>query len=160
MSENFKLDIATLEDTPVIMGLLRLLDESPDFDASASIPFQSSDDAKNTLQQIIDSPNSDVYVLKDSHQVICATFAMYCIPDMAHKDTYVGVLENLIVSPNYRSQRLGELLLNHAKDIAKQKNCYKIILSTHNSRKRTHGFYDRNGFEPTGVSYSIDILKE
>lgn len=57
------------------------------------------------------------------------------------------MIENVVTDPNYRKKGYATKALNMASDIAKNHNCYKVMLLTGSKNDETLKFYDQAGFE-------------
>ena len=55
-------------------------------------------------------------------------------------------IENVITHKKHRNKGYATLLLNHARDIAKAENCYKIMLMTGAKEETTLKFYEKAGY--------------
>ncbi len=66
-----------------------------------------------------------------------------------------ALIENVIVSDRYRRQGIGQLLLEAARERAREMDCYKVSLMTGTTRAEVHAFYRKAGFEPSKTGYQI-----
>lgn len=57
-----------------------------------------------------------------------------------------GLIENVITDLNYRKKGYATKALNMAIDIAKNNNCYKVMLLTGSKKEETLNFYEKAGF--------------
>ena len=57
-----------------------------------------------------------------------------------------GMVEHVITHPDYRKRGYGTAVLRKAVDIAREKNCYKVMLMTGHKDGETLRFYERAGF--------------
>jgi len=57
-----------------------------------------------------------------------------------------GLIENVITDSNYRKKGHATKALNMAIEIAKDNDCYKIMLLTGSKEKETLKFYEQIGF--------------
>ena len=57
-----------------------------------------------------------------------------------------ALIENVVTHPDYRKRGLASQCLEYAKQIAKQENCYKIMLLTGAKDESTLSFYRKAGF--------------
>ena len=64
-----------------------------------------------------------------------------------------GIIENLVVAPNYRRQGIGEALLKEAILIAQQENCYKVELVSSSQREGAGSLYKKLGFNASVDGY-------
>ncbi|ADL52231.1 GNAT family N-acetyltransferase [Clostridium cellulovorans] len=58
-----------------------------------------------------------------------------------------GLIENVVTDSNYRKKGYGKKVLSMAVDIAKDNNCYKVMLMTGSKKEETLRFYEEAGFE-------------
>ncbi len=58
----------------------------------------------------------------------------------------LGVLQSVIVSSSLRGQGFGKVLVGEILQIAKQENCYQVLVQT--GRPETIPFYHSLGFKP------------
>jgi len=61
----------------------------------------------------------------------------------------VGHVEDIVIDENYRGCGLGKIIVDTLSDIAKENNCYKVILSCDD---KCIGFYDKCGFIDKGIT--------
>jgi ribosomal protein S18 acetylase RimI-like enzyme len=87
---------------------------------------------------------SDLYLLHDGTENI-AVMALY-----KNSDTELEI-KNIAVIESYRSKGIGSILMDKAKEIAKE-NHYKILtVGTSDTGFQQIRFYEKNGFIKTGI---------
>ena len=59
------------------------------------------------------------------------------------KGQYMGFLDDLFVSPNYRGQKIAQKLIEHLKSLSKTNNWHGIRWLTHSSNKNAKKLYDK-----------------
>jgi glucosamine-phosphate N-acetyltransferase len=72
-------------------------------------------------------------------------------PKIIHGCKNIGHIEDIVVHNDYRTQGIAKDILKRLVDLAKQKNCYKVILDCKNNLQN---FYERNEFEYKGIQMS------
>jgi len=77
---------------------------------------------------------------------------LYLIYNSQHKKPY-GFLEDIYVEPRWRSQGLGNRLLESAIREAEKRGCYKILALSRKSRPEIHKWYERHGFKNYGIEF-------
>lgn len=83
-----------------------------------------------------------IWVFEEDGMIIC-TMTILMEPKLIHDGSSVLHIEDVIVHPKHQKKGLGKMMMNTAKQIAMENNCYKIILDcTENNRK----FYESCGF--------------
>lgn len=58
-----------------------------------------------------------------------------------------GLIENVITDSDYRKKGYATKALSKAVEIAKEKNCYKVMLLTGSKKEETLRFYEKAGFD-------------
>ncbi len=72
-------------------------------------------------------------------------------------------IHEILVLEEYRRKGIGKLLLNKAKQIARQKNCRAIVLETQTNNVGAIAFYKKQGFEFNGcdiTAYRNDDIEQ
>jgi GNAT superfamily N-acetyltransferase len=101
-------------------------------------------------------PNYKIYLAKDDN-IIVGTFALAIMDNLAHMGKSSGLVEDVVVARNMRSKGIGKKMMEHALNICKENNCYKMCLSSNLIRKRAHSFYENLGFKQHGYSFMVEI---
>lgn len=101
--------------------------------------------------------NSDkfIFVIEDEIDDIKYLVGTCCImieQKIIHNYGLVAHIEDLVIDKKFKGKKYGSKLLEFCKDIAKQLNCYKIIL---NCKEEIKEFYVKNGFEFKQLQGSI-----
>ncbi|QBA22537.1 N-acetyltransferase [Chryseobacterium indologenes] len=113
--------------------------------SDSEIPYHLlllADETKEAINQYIF--NSDIYLLHDGTESI-AVMALY-----RKSDTELEI-KNVAVIESYRSKGIGSILMNKAKEIAKE-NHYKILtVGTSDTGFQQIRFYEKNGFIRSGM---------
>lgn len=66
-------------------------------------------------------------------------------------------VDDLVVASAHRRGRLGERLLDHARDVAVRAGCKKLLLDTPTANVLGQRFYYRFGMGFTAMRFSLDI---
>jgi len=61
-------------------------------------------------------------------------------------------IDNMGVSPNYRSKGVGSELINRVIEIAKSRGYKRIYVNSYWKNEKAISFYEKNGFEKIDVS--------
>ena len=94
------------------------------------------------LQEMVDSPASDVLVARlDGRVVGTLTLVTFRIPTGMR-----AWIEDVVVDGSARGHGVGELLNTFALDLAKQKGCRTVDLTSRPSREAANRLYQRIGF--------------
>lgn len=109
------------------------------------IPYQLlllADETKEAIDRYIF--NSDIYLLHDGTENI-AVMTLY-----KNNNTELEI-KNIAVIESYRSKGIGSILMNKAKEIAKENHYKTLTVGTSDTGFQQIRFYEKNGFIKSGV---------
>ncbi len=73
------------------------------------------------------------------------------VQQLLHHAGPVAEIQEMYVLPNWRSQGIGEQLINHIVAMARHEGWVNLEVTSNRRRTRTHEFYERMGFANTHV---------
>lgn len=109
-------------------------------DKESHVPYELlllADETKEAIDAYIFK--SDVHILNDNIRDI-AVMALY-----KNNDTELEV-KNMAVISDFRGQGIGSILLDKAKEIAKQNHFSSLVVGTSDTGFQQIRFYEKNGF--------------
>ncbi len=121
-----------------------------------SIPEQS-DRLSGTWEQILEDQNHHLIVNEINGKIVSSCVCVI-IPNLTRNVRPYAFLENIVTHKDYRGQGLASECLEYAKQIAKDCNCYKMMLMTGSQKKETLDFYKRCGYNSTDKTAFIQWL--
>lgn len=75
--------------------------------------------------------NHHIIILEDTNtNKIIGTGTILIEQKIIHNMGKIGHIEDIVVDSNYRKKGLGQQIINKLKNIGKDNNCYKIVLSS------------------------------
>ena len=80
------------------------------------------------------------------------------IANLTHDARPYALIENVVTHEDYRARGHASALLGHAKVLAQQENCYKIMLLTGSKQPSTLNFYRRAGYNSEDKTAFIQWL--
>lgn len=101
-----------------------------------------ADETKEAIDQYIFK--SDLYLLHDGTENI-AVMALY-----KNSDTELEI-KNVAVIESYRNKGIGSILMNKAKEIAKENHYKTLTVGTSDTGFQQIRFYEKNGFIKQGI---------
>ena len=104
-------------------------------------PRWDADHARAAIAQAIEDPESTVLVAEQRGDLLGL-----CTAYLDMNSVRFGPrcwVEDLAVSPDHRSQRVGKALLDAAKDWARQRGATHLELDSSDTRADAHRFYER-----------------
>ena len=106
---------------------------------------------------IIDNRNHHI-IVGVMNDTIISSCVVIIIPNLTHRQMPYALVENVITHPKHRGKGYATQILNHAKMVAKENNCYKIMLMSGSKKQATLGFYERAGYNRNDKTAFIQWL--
>lgn len=102
-------------------------------------------------------PPGRVVLVAERDGQLLGTCTLHLIEHLAHNFARSAILEDLVVDAQARGLGIGRALLAEAAERARAWGCYKLALSSNQSREQAHRFYQGLGFKPHGVSLALTL---
>ena len=106
---------------------------------------QMTDNLKATWNTIVKDDNHHIIVNEIDGKIVSSCVCVI-IPNLTRGIRPYAFIENVVTHLNYRGQGYATECLNYAKEIAKEKNCYKMMLLTGSKKQKTLQFYKNAGY--------------
>lgn len=126
------------DDLPAVMQLMAQLnpdDAAPDPEAAAAI-----------WQAILDDPRTTYLVAERAGRIV-GTCCLAIVPNLTRGLRPFAVIENVVVDGAARRGGVATALLDRARALSVEANCYKVMLMSNRKRSEAHGLYRKAGFE-------------
>ncbi len=94
---------------------------------------------------ILEDRNHHTIVGLIDNQIV-SSCVIIIILNLTHNQRPYALIENVITHETHRNKGYATQLLNFAKEIAEQQNCYKIMLMTGSKQESTLSFYEKAGY--------------
>lgn len=140
---------AASEDVPAMLRLYA----AGDF---ASQDAFTVEEAVSHLQTLQRQPSMQVFVACDGEAVV-GTYELFIMDNMAKRGRRSGIVEDVMVLPEYRGRGVGRAMMKDAMDRCRRAGCYKLTLSSNLSREEAHRFYEALGFTRHGYSFVVEL---
>lgn len=109
-------------------------------------PFPEKEDSIAKLwDTILQEENHHIIVAEEDGKIVSSCVCVI-IPNLTHHQRPYALIENVITDSEYRQKGLATACLNYAKEIARQQNCYKLMLLTGSKKESTLHFYEKAGY--------------
>ncbi|MBB5055643.1 GNAT superfamily N-acetyltransferase [Granulicella aggregans] len=108
------------------------------------------------LEMMQRNPALRVYVACDG-DVVVGTYELLIMENMAKRGRRSGIVEDVMVLPEYRGRGVGKAMMQDAMDRCSAAGCYKLTLSSNRMREGAHRFYDALGFTRHGYSFRVEL---
>ncbi|AJQ94215.1 GNAT family N-acetyltransferase [Gynuella sunshinyii] len=106
------------------------------------------------IYEQIKANGGEVIGAVDNGKVVATSTINICA-NLSWSGRPFGVIENVIVHTDYRRQGIGRRVLERAVLIARQKNCYKVMLMSGSTSPEVKRFYEHAGFSQDKLGYQI-----
>lgn len=99
-------------------------------------------------EEILITPNYYILVGEESG-IIVSSVTLIVIKNLTRGMRPYGLIENVVTVPECRNKGYARRLIQKAVEIAKESNCYKLMLLTGSKTESTIRFYLNSGFSNT-----------
>jgi len=148
------------------LGFVIRMAEKKDLDELLRLGSQFKDDPipektsnlQKTWEEILSSSYYHVFVAQID-QILVSSLVLLIIPNLTHGQRPYAVIENVITDKEFRNRGLASALLSAARDMAKERNCYKIMLMTGSKKESTFRFYEKAGYNRNDKTAFIQWLE-
>ncbi len=136
-------------------ALLRLLDQMDE-----SMYRDRVDAGESGLRALYDSiladPDQRLLVAEDGGWLVGSAHLMV-LRHFGRSLSRSGVVEGVIVDPEFRRAGVGAALMRAAANSARAAGCYKLDLTSNMARRGAHRFYGRLGWKRSHYGYSLEL---
>lgn len=92
------------------------------------------------------------------HENIVSSCVLVIVPNLTHEGRPYGFIENVVTKECFRCKGYARAVLDYAKQLAHENNCYKLMLMTGHKDKATLDFYKKSGFNSDDKTAFIQWL--
>jgi GNAT superfamily N-acetyltransferase len=119
----------------------------------AELGYPTSPEAVQARLTELGKQTHVVVFVADAGQGAAGLATAYIVP-VVHADRPVAVLSALVVHEGQRRRGVGRQLVEAAQAWARDRQAYRITVSSGLARQGAHSFYERLGYEHTSRRYS------
>ena len=123
-----------------------------------SVP-EDSEHLRDTWESVIRDQNHHLIVCEVEGKIV-ASCVCVIIPNLTRNVRPYAFVENVVTHGDYRKKGYATACLNYAKEIAKENNCYKMMLLTGSKEESTLRFYANAGYNSSDKTAFIQWLDE
>lgn len=118
---------------------------------------EDSNHLRETWDRIITDPNHHLIVCVVEGKVVSSCVCVI-IPNLTRNVRHYAFIENVVTHSEHRGKGYATACLNYAKQIAKENDCYKMMLLTGSKDSKTLDFYKKAGYNSTDKTAFIQWL--
>ena len=126
-------------ELPQLLDLYRML--NPDD------PRVDPDVVRERWTEMRDDEHVVVVVVEHDDRLV-ATCLLSMTPNLTRGARPFAVVENVVTHEDYRGEGFGTQCVEAAVDVARERDCYKVMLLTGADQAWKHDFYEACGFDP------------
>lgn len=108
-------------------------------------------------EQIMSDENHHL-IVNEVDGIIVSSCVCVIIPNLTRNVCPYAFVENVVTHSDHRGRGYATQCLDYAKAVAKQQDCYKMMLLTGSKEQKTLDFYTRAGYNCTDKTAFIQWL--
>lgn len=112
---------------------------------------------ENTWKQIMEDKNHHLIVNEIDGKIVSSCVCVI-IPNLTRNVRPYAFVENVVTHADYRKKGYASECLDYARTIAKNENCYKMMLLTGSKKAETLRFYEKAGYNSSDKTAFIQWL--
>lgn len=121
-------------------------------------PFPEIDEKIMSIwREILSDKNHHIIVAEEEGR-IAASCVCVIIPNLTRGQRPHAFVENVVTSARFRRKGLATACLDRAREIAKNENCYKILLATGSKEQGVMDFYEQAGYNRSDKTAFVQWL--
>ena len=116
-----------------------------------------TDEVIAVWERILCDDSHHIIVVEEDDRIVSSCVCVI-IPNLTHSQRPYALIENVVTHSEYRGRGYATACLDYAKELAKEKNCYKLMLLTGSKQESTLNFYERAGYNRNDKTAFIQWL--
>lgn len=138
MNHEFKLRLIRYEELRCLLDLYKHFENGD--------PELEDDKALYNLWDAIFYDPNLYYIVVEKDGLLVSSCTISIIKNLTRSTRPYGLIENVVTHLEYRNLGLGKAVLKKAIEVARNNNCYKVMLLTGSKMEETLNFYKSAGF--------------
>ena len=107
---------------------------------------------REAMAKICAEPNNSVWIATDQGRTV-GTFHLAFIHHLTFQGGLRAQIEGVRVHDDDRSRGIGAAMFAYAEQLARERGCYLLQLTSNRDRNDARRFYEKIGFKPTHVGF-------
>lgn len=109
---------------------------------------------EQAFDEIDSDPNNIIYVADEGGMVIGCLQVTF-IANLTFEGARRALIEAVRVADSHQGQGLGKKLMEYVIDVARERGCKIVQLTSNKERPDAIRFYEQLGFQPTHVGFKL-----
>ena len=143
---------ARATDLEAILGLL-----SEDVIRAFDEPATPTVRQRAALDELIADPVHDLLVVEQAGRIV-ATAQVSWLRVLMYDGGVICQIESVRTASDLRGQGIGAAFMQHIIDVARDRQCARVQLTTNTQRTRARRFYERLGFSPSHTGMKLQLV--
>lgn len=118
---------------------------------------KDSEQLRKAWNNIINDENHHLIICEVDNKIV-ASCVCVIIPNLTRNVRPYAFIENVVTHKDYRNNGYATACLNYAKHLAKENNCYKMMLLTGSKEEATLNFYRNAGYNSSDKTAFIQWI--
>ncbi len=125
------------------------------YDPDLKLDWAQSKAGKDYFTNIIENPDAICLIAEKNNKPI--GYIAAAPKEFDYRLSKYIEIENMGVSPNYRSKGIGSQLIKKCLDVAKKRGYQKVYLNSYFYNTKAVAFYEKSGFKKIDISLEKNI---
>jgi GNAT superfamily N-acetyltransferase len=108
------------------------------------------------FEEIDRDPNHELVVAEQNGEVIGILQLMF-LPSLSYQGGLRSQVESVRIDRKYQNKGIGTEMMKYVIERAKMRGAHVMQLTSHQSRKDAHRFYERLGFKRTHAGMKLNL---
>ena len=147
-----RIRLARETDLPAILRLYA----QPDMEGKA-LPLKK---ALPIVREILTSDRQELFVAEGASKQILGSFSVSYVQHLTHGGARSASFGDIVVRSDSQGLGVGKRMMKFAAQRARERGCYKLMLSSSIRRINAQAFYESLGYERHGFSYLLSLYQE
>ncbi|HUD09212.1 MAG TPA: GNAT family N-acetyltransferase [Patescibacteria group bacterium] len=126
-----------------------------EFDPDLDMTWAKGEKGRTYFSKLINDPNSYCLIAEDNNKAI--GYLVASSKNVSYRKSKCAELQNMGVSPTYRSKGIGSMLVQKCFEWAKLKGYQKMYVSAYFGNIDAIKFYKKNGFVEIDLGLEVDL---
>jgi len=126
-----------------------------EFDSDLDMTWAKSEKGQTYFSNLVSDPNSYCLIAEENNKAV--GYLVASSKEISYRKSRCAELQNMGVSPDYRSKGIGSMLIQECLEWAKKEGYQKVYVSAYFGNIDAIKFYKKNGFVEMDLGLEVDL---